>query len=193
MSFANLYAAVQDQMGAVSTRWLKDRAIAESEIIAIKEQWSGVLDATSVRGFYIEGPMGPPVPLADREALIVLARAMCLGPTGDYWRRYVYSKELMHVFDTPEEKADTPAKFDLQIEKFSDPSKAMSPQYRAEIKAQWRALMVLCPEGRRLEFKRQLAANETSPAVVGAALRIPSGYVSELVRDDFEAITIPLR
>lgn len=193
MSFPKLYAAVQDQKGAVSTRWLKNQAIALSEITAIKEQWSGVLDDAAIRGFYIEGPLNGPVPLTDTESLIVLSRAMCKGPLGDHWRRFVYAKELMHVFDTPEEKADTPAKFDLQIEKFGDPSKVTSPQYRAEEKAFWRALMVLCPEGRRLEFKAQLIADEISPAVVGAGLRIPQGYISQLMRDDFEEITVSLK
>lgn len=193
MSFSKLYETVQDQKGVVSTRWLKEQAIALSDIKAIKEQWPGLLDTASVRGFYIEGPMGPPVSLEENEGLIVLARSMCLGPSGDYWRRFVYTKELMHVFDTAEEKADTAQKFDLQIERFSDPNKAMSPQFRAEAKAFWRALMVLCPEARRQEFKKQIAANQVSAAVVGAALRIPQEFVSTLVRDEFEQITGPLR
>lgn len=193
MSFATLYDAVQAQKGVISTRWLKEQAISLSEITSIREQWSGVLDLANLRGFYIEGPLGPPVPLSEKQSLIVLARSMCNGPLGDHWRRFVYTKELMHVFDTAEEKADSPTRFDLQIEKFGDPSVAMSPQYRAEEKAFWRALMVLCPEARRLEFKAQIGRGEVSVAVVGAALRIPGIYISQLMRDGFEEITSKLK
>jgi len=193
MSFTKLYNAVQDQKRVISTRWLKEQAIALSTITLVKEQWSGVLDIASVRGFYVEGPIGPPVPLAATESLIVLARAMCLGPLGDHWRRIVYTKELMHVFDDPDEKADTPEKFDVQIEKFGDPTKPMSPQFRAEQKAAWRAMMALCPESRRLEYKAQIAASEISHDVVASALRIPVAFARELMRDDFEAVTANLK
>lgn len=132
--------------------------------------------------------MGPPVPLAENEALIVLSRAMCVAPGGDAWRRFVYTKELMHVFDTSAEKANSHATFDLQIEKFADPSADTSPQFRAEQKALWRALAVLCPEAQRLEYKRQIAQGEISLEVLSAALHLPPVYVRELLRDQFEGI-----
>lgn len=69
----------------------------------------------------------------------------------------------------------------------------MSPQFRAETKAFWRALAVLCREDKRLEHKRLLNDNKTSYDVVGTSLGIPPGYVRELVRDDFEAIITALK
>ncbi len=109
MSFAKLYAAVQQQKGRISTGWLRAQAIELSHITKIKEQWSSVMDAAAIRGFYIEGPLGPPVPIKEHEALIVLARSICT-PLEAHWRRFVLAKELMHVFDEENEKADTPGK-----------------------------------------------------------------------------------
>jgi hypothetical protein len=185
MSFKKLHELVQSQKGVISTKWLKEEAISLSSINGIKEQWSGVLDDASLRGFYIEGPQGPPVPLEENEALIVLSRSMCKGPLGAHWRRFVYTKELMHVFDTLEEKTDDAAKLDLLIRRFSDPSKGMPPQFWAENKAYWRALMCLCPDDRRKEYLAQINANAISLEVVASALRIPPTAVSDLFRADF--------
>jgi hypothetical protein len=188
MSFAKLYEAAQKQRGRISTKWLKEEAIALSEIIAVKEQWSSVIDASTVRGFYIEGPLGPPIPLKEKEALIVLSRDMCRGHLGDHWRRFVFTKELMHVFDREDEKADTAEKFDLQIEKFGDPAAAGSPQFRAEVKAYWRALAVLCQEDQRLAYKAELDAASMSLEVIASALHLPAQHTRSLLREDLPNI-----
>jgi len=186
MSFRQLYEAVQSQTGRISTKWLKQKAIEFSTITAVKEQWSSVIDDTNLRGFYIEGPMGPPVPLQPNEALIVLSRAMVTGQLGPHYRRFVYTKELMHVFDQEHEKADNPETLDRQIEKFSDPTAEMSHQYRAETKAVWRALAVLCQEDQRQDYKRQLEANQVSLEVIASGLHLPPAYVRNLFRDGYE-------
>jgi len=188
MSFSQLYDEVQKLEYPVSTRWLREHAIKFSTITAVKEQWSGLINPEIIRGFYIEGPIGPPIPLAENESLITLARAMCKGRQGDYWRRFVYTKELMHVFDEDEEKASDAAKFDLQIERFADFNAPMSPQYRAETKAFWRALGVLCPEKSRKDLCSQLEQGNVSIEVVAASLRLPVEHIHDLMRPDFEAI-----
>jgi hypothetical protein len=133
-----------------------------------------------MRGFYVEGPLGPPVPLAENEALIVLARVLDRS-----WRRLVYTKELMHVFDTPEEKTDTAAKFDGQVERFADPQAVVTDQYRAEGKALFRAISLFCPERRRLEYQAAFNEQKTSIEVIAAALRIPPAYARLLFRPDY--------
>jgi hypothetical protein len=193
MSFSILYNEVQTRDCPISTRWLKERALALSKITRIREQWSDVIDSAAIRGFYIEGPLDPPVPLAEHESLIVLSREMCTGHQGQYWRRFVYTKELMHVFDEENEKANDEKTFDIQIEKFGNPSVEMSPQYRAEAKAFWRALAVLCPEAKRLQFKEQLSAGTASLEVISASIRLPAKYVRELMRPDFEVIVSPIK
>jgi hypothetical protein len=108
MPYADLYNAVQASgKTRISTKWLRKKAIDFSDIVGIKEQWSGLVDATAIRGWYIEGPLEPPVPLKEKESLIVLSREICLGHQGDYWRRFILTKELMHVFDTEDKKPTT--------------------------------------------------------------------------------------
>jgi hypothetical protein len=193
MPFCNLYNAVQALEGRISTSWLVEKAIEFSSITRVVEQWSGIIDHTAIRGFYIEGPLGPPMTLSDNEALIVLARSMCRGHLGDHWRRFVKTKELMHVFDEDDEKASTKEAFDIQIERFGDPNAPMSPQYRAEQKAFWRALAVLCPEKRRVDYKTDLHKAVMSFDVVATELHIPVLAVREMMRDDFERIVTGLR
>lgn len=183
MSYSELYKRVQAREPKISSRWLRDEVISITSITKVCEQWTGVIDSKILRGFWIEGPLGPPVPLLENEALIVLPRGLDKPQ-----RRFVYTKELMHAFDEPEEKADTPEKFDLQVEKFGDPSKDTSPMFRAEAKAFWRALGVLCPEKYRLEAKQLLLNNEVDEAIVASRLKIPVNYVRELMRDEFEVI-----
>jgi len=65
-------------------------------------------------------------------------------------------------------------KFDAQAEKFGDPSVQTSPQFRAEQKAFWRAVAVLCQEEKRSEYKTSLDVGTTSLAVIATALQIPA-------------------
>ena len=185
MSFTELYDLVQKQAVPIKTNWLRETAIALSGFKGIKEQWSSVIEELNLRGFYLEGPLGPPVTVEENAALIVLSRSMCRGHQGEYWRRFVLTKELMHVFDTPEEKADTEEKFDRQAEKFGDPAAPKSAMYSAEEKAVYRALACLCPEEHRLAFKAAVLAGDATLEMVGAALRIPAGWLPELFREDF--------
>lgn len=173
-------------MDRISTKWLRQKAIEFSEITKVKEQWSGIIDAASLRAFYLEGPIGPPIPLKEKEALIVLSRAICLGPQGDYWRRFIFTKELMHVFDAPDEKTDNRDKLDKQIQRLRDPAATDTPQYRAELKAYWRALGVLCTQKKRDEHKALLEKDQISWDVVAASLSIPVAAVRNMMSDNFD-------
>ena len=180
MSFSALYDAVQTIDGKISSRWLRDKSLELSGVARVREQWTSVLDIASMQGFFVEGPIGPPVPLLDNEVMIVIAREC-----DKHRRRFVFTKELMHVFDTPEEKADTAEKFDAQAERFRDPDVASSPGYRAEIKAFWRALAVLCQENRRLQYMQSIEDEKMSLEVIATALQIPAAYARNLFRVDF--------
>lgn len=187
MSFADLYKAVQELEGRISTRDLQTLAIEHSEIKGVRELWTGLFDPKWLRGCYIEGPgrfMNVDVP--ENEALIVISREMRQEkPYGKHWRRLVFTKELMHVFDTPEEKADDEAKFEIQIQRFGDPTVDVSPQFRAESKALYRALMVLCQEKVRLDYVGQLAAGSATLEYVATALHLPVSYTYYLFNEKF--------
>lgn len=94
----------------------------------------------------------------------------------------------MHAFDSDDEKTDTAEKLDRLTARFSDPTIDLTPQYRAEAKAFWRALSLFCPESVRAEMKEEFDAGKTSAAVVGARLGIPEKYADEMLQDRFERI-----
>jgi hypothetical protein len=191
MSFSDLYKAVQEVPGRISTRDLKTLAIEHSDIKDVSELWTGLFDPNLLRGCYVEGPgRFMNVTIAEHEALIVISREMCHAkPYGKHWRRLVFTKELMHVFDTPAEKADDEAKFDIQIQRFGDPSLEATPQYRAEAKALFRALRVLCQEDARLDYGKQLTAGGATHEYVATALHLPVNYVHYLFQENFAAMT----
>lgn len=180
MTYARLYEDIQAVQGKISTNYIRERIIALTRIKRIKEQWSGELDPRYMMGFYIEGPLGAPVNIGENESLIVLSRGL-----DKHQRRLVLTKELMHTFDDDNELTDTPEKFDAQVERFCDPTVDTSAQFKAETKAFWRALGVLCQEQRRQAFEEQLKNGEISLAVVAAALQIPPQYARNLFRPDF--------
>ena len=194
MSYDLLYEEVQKRGGRIGTNWLKELAVKFSDFIHIHEQWSGAINQMGLRGFFLEGAFNGPPLIGEHEALIVLSRQMVKGPDGANWRRLVFTKELMHVFDTPEEKADSGDKLDLQAEKFRNPSIPTSPQYLAEQKAVWRALGALCPEADRLTYKAAIEAKTMSYAVLGTTVGIPERYAIELMKPDFvERVMGPTR
>lgn len=180
MPFSDLYQRVQGQKPKIKTGWLRDQVIAMTHITTVREQWTGSLEGLAVRGFYVEGPLGPPVPLGPNEALIVLSRSLDKA-----WRRFIYTKELMHAFDTDAEKTDTPEKFDAQIERFGDPAAELTPQYRSEVIAFWRAVAVLCPEGLRQAMADAARNGEISIDVAAARLALPPRIVEDMFREDF--------
>lgn len=183
MSYAQLYDDIQSIHAKINTNYLREKISGLTRISRIKEQWSGELDERYIRGFYIEGPLGPPSNIGQNEVLIVLARGL-----DKHMRRIVLAKELMHAFDDEEELADTAEKFDSQVERLLSPSKGPSPQVRAENKAFWRALGILCSEERRSAYAKKLAAGEITLPVIAAALQIPTQYVRHYFREDFLAI-----
>ncbi len=191
MSFKQLYEAAQKINGRVSTRALKTLAIEHSDIVSVREMWSGAMDHEFVRGFYMEGPASKPIPVPSNGCLIGLSRSMCTAPDGEYWRRFVYTKELMHVFDTEDEKASDEASFDKQVSEFSDPTEESTPQFRAENKAVYRALMVLCQEARRKQLRDQFIKDQIIE-VISVSLEIPPKFAHLMMQDDFEIIAAHL-
>jgi hypothetical protein len=183
MSYAQLYDDIQSIHGKISTNYIREKIPALTRISRIKEQWSGELDERYIRGFYIEGPLGSPSNIGRNEVLIVLARGL-----DKHMRRMVLTKELMHAFDEEEELADTAEKFDSQVERLLSPGKGPSPQIRAENKAFWRALGILCSDERRTGYAKKLAAEQITLPVIAAALQIPTQYVRHYFREDFPAI-----
>lgn len=97
------------------------------------------------------------------------------------WERLVTIKECMHIFDGAEEATDTGAAFERLLAEFSGGVSVanVSPQYRAETRALWRAMGVLCPEQARLQLAAERDAGLTDYQIA-LRLRIPEVYVKFL-------------
>jgi hypothetical protein len=96
------------------------------------------------------------------------------------------AKELMHVFDEDDEKTHTREQLDALMHKFGNPSAPLTSQFRAESRAYWRSLAVLCTEKKRLEYKAALKAETISFEVVATALRIPVPILHDMMSEMFD-------
>lgn len=105
------------------------------------------------------------------------------------WRRFVCCKELMHVFDSAEERVDTAIKFETLLNELElpPPPEQASPMYVSENRTKWMALCVLAPRPARAWAIEQLAAG-LSPYDVALALRIPEDLIPALVGGRYEPI-----
>lgn len=113
--------------------------------------------------------------------IIITARGM-----NRCWDRFVYCKELMHVFSTGDDCADTGEGFEILMTELTSAQTSASGPYSDEIECFWRALALICPRSRRDEFRRKLDANEISELDVALQLKIPQVYVSRLFWGRFD-------
>jgi hypothetical protein len=104
------------------------------------------------------------------------------------WRRYVGTKELMHVFDSDAEKVDTREKFVQLMKEFETPPRKddMSPMYTSEFDTQWMAVAVLCPQRLRDKYRPLWLDKTMSDYDVALALRIPEAAIKSLMGAYFE-------
>lgn len=103
----------------------------------------------------------------------------------DCWRRFVCCKELMHVFDTEDGLVNTSERYiDLAEEIANRPLGGPSPALISEHRAQWMALLILCPKTQRDII---LSCDETSTDYeIALRHRIPEEFVPVLKSDDYE-------
>lgn len=101
-------------------------------------------------------------------------------------QRFVWCKELMHIFDTEDgcvKTADEYRGLLLDIElKPIDPT----PQYLSENTAKWKALLVLCPKIQRDEMLARAKSEELTHYDVALHFRIPEPIVSSLFSDYYD-------
>lgn len=94
-------------------------------------------------------------------------------------RRLVGAKELMHVFDGPDQRTNTEEKFkDLLLEIESNPVSAdFSDQYAADRFALWKATIALVPPWIRDEFKAAWDSGDVKAPEIATRLWLPESAV----------------
>jgi len=117
--------------------------------------------------------------------LIVLARGLPKD-----WERFVFTKELMHMFSDPLEATDTGGAFEKVLTEFGPrkPGATYSAQMLAEIRCFWMSLAVLCPENHRTYFNTEREAGRIDDYAIAIQLQIPQQYVQHLFRKDWAEI-----
>ncbi|MCB1782526.1 MAG: hypothetical protein KDI13_00885 [Alphaproteobacteria bacterium] len=99
--------------------------------------------------------------------------------------RFVWVKELMHVFDDPKEATDTGENFERVLNELQPGAMERSLQTMSEIRSFWMALAALCPESARIQFEKDRSAGHVNDYGIALKLRIPKQYVPLLFGDRF--------
>lgn len=117
--------------------------------------------------------------------VIVLAREL---KENYCWSRFIFIKELMHLFDDPKEATDSGDAFDKLLSELSGPGTESSYQFQSELKCFWMALAAFCPEENRREFEKQRADGHIDNYGIALQLRIPEQYVPRLFENRYRVI-----
>jgi len=183
MSYKTVYDYVQNLDVPINRNVIAAK-VCEVTKQSVKQIRSG-LDPEACRGLFIsvKNADHPIVKQLGENNIIVTSRGL-----NRCWERFVFTKELMHLFDDSNELCDTGEKFELLLDQLSISDQEMSPAALAEIKAFWKALAALCPEKKRLEYAEQRKNNEIDDFTIATQLRIPEQYVRRLFEKRYERI-----
>lgn len=182
MSFRDLYEYCQSLEPKISRNDIRDRALQLTGVNRVSVRKVD-LDTSVCRGFYLSARnLDHPIVRQHGSRVIVLAREM-----NDCWTRFVYVKELMHIFGDPAQSADTGEKLETLLDELSGSgSEVLSPPTISEVSCFWMALAVLCPERVRRQLKEDLESNRVDEYAIALRLRIPQIYVRELFGKRYE-------
>lgn len=104
------------------------------------------------------------------------------------WTRFVCCKELMHVFDKPEERVDTREKFFRLMSELESLrlKEDMSPMFYSELEAQWMAIILLCPPRLRNVYKPLFENKSMSAYNIALKLKIPEAAIRNTMNDYYD-------
>lgn len=182
MSYKQLYDFAQTLTPKISRRDLRNKTLELAHVPSVRHART-TMDISVCRGMYLtpQNNSSPVVSLLGKH-VIVTARGL------NYcWERFVYIKELMHMFGDRSGATDSGEKFESLLNEFSASTNDISPQMRSEFDSFWMALGVLCPESTRKEYHQMRNKREIDDYTIACNLRIPQQYVGRL----FEARYLP--
>ena len=113
-------------------------------------------------------------------SVIVLARGM-----NRCWDRAILLKELMHLWDDPDEMVDTGDAFERQLSGMSVSDFGHKP-VSAELLCVWKAILLFCREEERQHLLQTAANGPTDTYAVALQLRMPELYVPLLLGKEYE-------
>ncbi|MEM6858619.1 MAG: hypothetical protein AAF559_12170 [Pseudomonadota bacterium] len=101
-------------------------------------------------------------------------------------RRFVWCKEMMHIFDTVDGCVSTPDEYRGLLREIEMKPLEPSESYLTENLAKWMALLILCPKEQRDRMKAEHEAGQLSDYDVALAFRIPEVVVSSLFSEYYD-------
>lgn len=183
--FRDLYNYCQTLNPKVSRRLVELKTLEITGVEKVKAMKT-TLDISVCRGFFLSAQNKDHWIVKQHGCdVIVLARDQ------NYcWERFVYTKELMHLFDNDDEPTDSAEKFEKLLTDLEMPSATSEPskQLLSERKGIWMALSCLCPEKHRIEFEELLKNNYIDNYGIALKLRIPEQYVPLLFQSRYKLI-----
>jgi hypothetical protein len=107
------------------------------------------------------------------------------------WKRFVCCKELMHVFDSEDEKSSNAERFQTLLNELEATPlrEEASEMFYSENRTKWKALAVLCPMSVRDHIlARRLAGDLPDTYDVALELRLPEDFVPTILSDKFPQV-----
>ncbi len=101
------------------------------------------------------------------------------------YRRFVWCKELMHTFDSPEAFVDNIDKYKGFLEEIELQPLTSTEMYISENRAKWMALLILCPKSERDNVAGDVKKGNLSHYDVALRYRIPEGIVPSLFSESY--------
>lgn len=184
MRFADLYDFACTFPGAVPVRALAGRVTAFHPTVGRVEMYRVELDPTVSLG-HVKQEKDRTSPYEEEFTVWSIRFDSSLNRC---WARFVCCKELMHVYDTPDEVVDSREKFLELMGEFGSPRMAedASPMYQSELRAQWKAMFCLAPKPVRDEMCSGIRDGSLTHYNVASLLKIPEATVPGLLSDYYE-------
>ncbi|UAJ11225.1 hypothetical protein [Polymorphobacter megasporae] len=186
MPYRRLYKNRQEANSDYQPRqWYVNDAKELSWVADIAIKASAAMPVNGLRGFIVRHHAEPSV-LRHKYTIVV---AEGVDETVKYMERFIVIKELMHCYFEIDDRSSTDTEIILDQHMrqfFGQSARTQSVHVRAEYTALWMAMGVLCPERRRLEYRRKFESGEIALEAIAESLRAPAHIVRRLLTDQFE-------
>lgn len=167
----------------MSRNALRDKCIELARIPKIMHVRTG-MDQGIARGVFLT-PQNTDHPLVKQNGCHIVVTERTLNQC---WERFVYVKELTHLFDEANMRTGSASQLDVLLGEFASLGAidARSPQLVSEARAVWRALALFCSEEQRQAFARERDAVKIDDYGIALRLKIPKIHVPKLFSENYE-------
>lgn len=178
MPFLELYQHCQHLTIPVSRKHIKAKAFALAGV-TVRHGYRDTVPG-GMRGYFVDADPSSPLAANIGTHFIITQRDLPKP-----WQRFIYTKELMHLFDTLEERITSGEILERVLNEFQGAEDACV-QSHSETKGFWMALMLLCPEEKRQEYIQMKRDNQIDDYGIASALDIPEQIARHLTGNLYE-------